>query len=142
METLRDLFLNPSLEQSFLNILSFSNYLKLQWKKCCSNLCYWHGCWGSFYTWGFRCCTSKPWSSSSPYCMPRKGSLTLDHNGLIGLVQKVNKHYTCLLGTEALKGNCQAGLRCLFFFQCECIAKGSKTSISKEEKKPKPIINP
>lgn len=77
-----------------------------------------------------------------PSCMPRKGSLTLDHNGLTGLVQKVNKHYTCLLGTEALKGNCRAGLRCLFFLQCECIAKESKTSISKEGKKPKPIINP
>lgn len=36
-----------------------------------------------------------------PCCLPRKGSLTLDPKGLIGLVQKVNKHYTCLAGSKA-----------------------------------------
>lgn len=35
-----------------------------------------------------------------PCCMPRKGSLGLDLNGLIGPVQKVNKHYICLLGLK------------------------------------------
>lgn len=52
------------------------------------------------------------WSSDSfidhqtlPCCMPRKGSLTLDLNGLIGPVQKFNKHYICLFGCTALKGN-------------------------------------
>lgn len=81
-----------------------------------------------------------PGHPTLPSCMTRKGSLTLDHNGLIGLVPKVNKHYTRLLGTKALKGNWQAGLRCLFFLQCDCIAKGSKASISKEKKTT--IINP
>jgi len=40
-----------------------------------------------------------------PCCLPREGSLILDHNGLTGLVQKVNKHYTCLVETKAYRGN-------------------------------------
>lgn len=71
--TLGDLFTNNSLEQNFLNIQNFSKYLKLHCneRKCCSNLCYWHGCSSSFYTWGFRCCTSKT-SSSDSALLPAK----------------------------------------------------------------------
>lgn len=43
----------------------------------------------------------RPHDQTVSCCLPRKGSLTLDYNGLIGLEQKVTKHYTCLVGTKA-----------------------------------------
>lgn len=73
METIKDLFLNPSLEQSFLNIQSFKNYLKLHYsEKDVVATFATDSFWGSFYTWGFRCYTSKPWSSNSALLHAKK----------------------------------------------------------------------
>lgn len=107
METLRDLFLNPSLEQSFLNIQSFSNYVKLHYneKNVVATFATDMAAGAAFILGASDAILQSLDHQTLPCCMPRKGSLTLDHNGLIGLVQKVNKHHTCLLGTKALKGN-------------------------------------